>query len=96
MLSLDRNNAVTDNDGKPLQKLSIFGEQCATGDAQSRQRPDRGGAGTRAHHRHNAWGAFDGWGRLAVDVRGVWRSLVTLAAAVVAGDPTDISAYARR
>ena len=29
MLSLDRNNAVTDKDGKPLQKLSIFGEQCA-------------------------------------------------------------------
>lgn len=29
MLSLDRNNAVTDKDGKPLQKLSMFGEQCA-------------------------------------------------------------------
>lgn len=29
MLSLDRNNAVTDKDGKPLQKLQLFGEQCA-------------------------------------------------------------------
>lgn len=28
MLNLDRNTSVVDKDGKPLQKLSIFGEQC--------------------------------------------------------------------
>lgn len=28
MLSLDRNTAVIGKDGKPLQKLQLFGEQC--------------------------------------------------------------------
>lgn len=28
MLSLDRNTPVIDKDGKPLQKLQMFGEQC--------------------------------------------------------------------
>ena len=29
MLNLDRNTPVVDKDGKPLQKLSVFSEQCA-------------------------------------------------------------------